>query len=498
MSRHRVRLFAVVAAVAAATTALVVLGQDKPELTTSSRQAYALYLQGEERLNAFQFAAAESLLQGAVKLDGGFAMAHAALGEACASSGVGKEAKRQYALADSLARLLPREDERLLVQLRLPGVSGKSQTAPTARDSLITLAQKRLPGHPLVLRARALRFRDLGDTEEEEAAWREVLRADPNYSRAYNWLGYLAAGQGRYIEALSYLRRYAFLAPDIANPHDSLGEIYTYMGELDAAEQEFRLALELQQDFYPSLLGLARVYLAQGRLRRALEILDQTRVQFAGTGVADAIDAFTVGQLFDQGYPHLALPSLARLSAAQPKSEEAAWLRSLVMAHEGRLTEARALGDSLLGVWRASPRYAKLEQTRRRVECRDQALRAVLSGAHGEPTQEVAAWGKALIEAHTFPPHERWSLQWRYAESLARLAQPEAALEQAREILAVNPRLIGPLLLQARCALELGRAEEARAAFTSLDAALARADADLPAVATADSLRRQLAARPAS
>ena len=495
MSRHRVRLFAVVAAVVAGTTALVVLGQDRPELTTTSRQAYTLYLQGEERLNAFQFAAAESLLQEAVRLDGGFAMAHAALGEAFSSSGKSQAAKRQIVLADSLARLLPREDERLLVQLRLPGNAGKTHAV---RDSLISLAQKRLPEHPLVLKAKALRFRDLGDAEEEEAAWREVLRADPNYARAYNWLGYLAAGQGRYLEALSYLRRYAFLAPDIANPHDSLGEIYTYMGELDAAEQEYRQALQLQPEFYPSLLGLARVYLAQGRLRRALDVLDQTRVQFAGTGVASTIDAFTAGQLFDQGYPDLALASLARLSVAQPKSEEAAWMRSLVLAHRGRLTEARALGDSLLSVWRASPRYAGLDLERRRVECNDHVLRALLSGAQREPTQEVAAWGKALIEAHRFPPHERWSLQWRYAESLARLAQPEAALEQTREILAVNPRLIGPLLLQARCTLDLGRLEEARTAFVSLDAALARADADLPAVAAADSLRRRLTGRPIS
>ncbi len=262
MSRHRARLFAVIAAVVAGTTALVVLGQDRPELTTTSRQAYTLYLQGEERLNAFQFAAAESLLQEAVRLDGGFAMAHAALGEAFSSNGNSQAARRQIVLADSLARLLPREDERLLVQLRLPGNAGK---AHAVRDSLLSLAQKRLPEHPLVLKAKALRFRDLGDAEGEEAAWRAVLRADPNYARAYNWLGYLAAGQGRYLEALSYLRRYAFLAPDIANPHDSLGEIYTYMGELDAAEQEYRQALQLQPEFYPSLLGLARVYLAQGR-----------------------------------------------------------------------------------------------------------------------------------------------------------------------------------------------------------------------------------------
>ncbi|MHB8078114.1 MAG: tetratricopeptide repeat protein, partial [Candidatus Krumholzibacteriia bacterium] len=481
--------------VAAATTALVVLGQDRPEFTTGSRQAYALYQQGEERLNAFQTAAAESLLREAVTLDGNFAMARAALGEVLVSRGQNPAAKRQIILADSLARLLPREDERLLVQLRLPDLSGKNHVA---RDSLLAVAGRRLPRHPLLLRAKALRFRDQGDTDREEAAWREVLRADPNYARAYNWLGYLAAGQGRYLEALSYLRRYAFLAPDLANPHDSLGEIYTYMGELDAAEQEFRQALQLQPDFYPSLLGLARVYLAQGRLHRALDVLDQTRAQFAGTGVATAIDAFTAGQLFDQGYPQLALAPLARLSVAEPKSEEAAWMRSLVLAHEGHVAAARALGDSLLAIWRASPRYATLDLTRRRVECRDQVLRALISGVQREPTREVAAWGKALIEAHRFPPHERWSLQWRYAESLERLAQPAAALEQTREILAVNPRLIGPLLLQARCALELGRADEARTAFVPLDAALARADADLPAVATADSLRRLLPARPIS
>ena len=117
--RRRLILPLVLVAVTAATAAIVVIGQDRPEYTTAAPRAYSLYVQGEERANAFQFARAESLLRAAIALDPGFAMAHAALSEVLASRAVGGAAKHERVLADSLASRLPREDERLLVRVRL-------------------------------------------------------------------------------------------------------------------------------------------------------------------------------------------------------------------------------------------------------------------------------------------------------------------------------------------------------------------------------------------
>ncbi len=481
--------------------ALVVLGQDRPEFTTRSSRAWQLYQQGEERLQAFQWSLSDSLLQEAVRLDPGFAMAQAALAYNEALQGAGKaRVLARVALADSLARQLPDENERMLVQLRLCDVlkAGNSR-----RDSLLGILEKRLPRHPLVIIGRATAAQLRGDTEAHEAAWRELLRIDPNHARAYNYLGYAAAQRGRYEEAMAHLRRYAYVAPDLANPHDSLGEVLIWTGDYDAAERELLEALRKQPDFVASIRNLANVYVAQGRLRKADELLAQTRDQLAGTEMQAALDDFTAGLWFHFGHLDRARAAVDRLAgwetAATRKPGRAGVLaRLLRLGSAGRAAEAQALCDSLAAATRESPHYRDSEQGRRELEADLHVYQALLYELVGEPTGAMAEWGRALVELAREPPHRRWWLQWRYGESLLRLAQPAEALSQADAILGVNPNLTGPLLMRARCLLELDRRDEARAVLDRLDALLARADRDLPALAAADSLRRRLAPAPSS
>ena len=65
-------------------------------------------------------------------------------------------------------------------------------------------------------------------------------------------LGYLELNRGNYDQAIEYMQKYAFLAPDLANPHDSLGEVLMTIGRYEEAEQEFRAAVRMQPDFYHS------------------------------------------------------------------------------------------------------------------------------------------------------------------------------------------------------------------------------------------------------
>ncbi len=468
--------------------ALATRGTHQPEFTTSSPEAYALYLKGEDHLDAFQFQEADAALTAALRLDPGFAMAHAALAEVKGGMATRGDWDTHRAAADSLARLLKDENERMLVQLRL-SLFDKSQ-APN--DSLLALLCERRPRHRQVLIARARAAARDRNHAEEEKAWRELLRVDPNYARAWNWLGYAAAGKGRYEEALSHLQKYAFVAPGIANPHDSLGEILMHMGRYEEAEREFTLALQIQPDFFYSLLNLARLYALQGRLAKAAEILERVRSEFSGTPMAERMDLMAAEAYFQHGMFAQARAALVRYLAGAADSEAAGFYRGLVLAAGGRAADGLALVDSLGAALGKKPPYRDSDLARRSLDVRLREFQAMIFELQGEPAQALEAWGRALAAAHVWPPHERWFFQQRYGDILLQVEQPAAALEQAEQILAFNPRLIPPLLLRARSLAALNRQEEARQALAQLRAALALADPDLPAVAAADSLTQRL------
>ncbi len=484
-------------AVAGIATALTVLGQDRPEFTTRSDRAWALYQAGEARLRAFQWAAADSLLSEAVRLDPDFAMAQATLAYNRALWGRKGGVKERIALADSLARNLTRENERMLVQLRLCDVDKKWNAK---KDSLLSILVERLPRHPLVIVARANAAMIRGDNEAHESAYRELLDIDPNYASAYNYLGYAAARRGRYEEALSHLRRYAFLAPDLANPHDSLGEVLIWIGDYEAAERELLDAWRKQPDFIASVSNLITVYVAQGRLAKAEELIERTRTELAGTGMDLAFDDHLLGVWFHYGYLERGAQVAARLArkavAEQWVSRASVMHRVIRLASSGQAAAAQSLCDSLAVAGRDSHSYKSSQTARRRIEAEIHIYQAMAYELLGEPTAAMAEWGRALVEMNREPPHERWWVHWRYGESLLALGQAAGALVQAEQVLSTNASLTGPLLLRTKALSSLGRPEEARQALALADAALSLADPGSPARAVADSLRALLRPSP--
>ena len=90
-------------------------------------------------------------------------------------------------------------------------------------------------------------------TTEALAEYERLLTVNPNYAYAYNMLGYAAAARGDFAKAEDYLKRYRYLAPDQANPLDSLGELYALVGRYDEAEDVLKKALAIKGDFFPAL-----------------------------------------------------------------------------------------------------------------------------------------------------------------------------------------------------------------------------------------------------
>jgi Flp pilus assembly protein TadD len=60
------------------------------------------------------------------------------------------------------------------------------------------------------------------------------------------------------------LKKYQFMAPDQANPYDSLGEVQAYSGRYDEAIANLNRAVALKPDFFESYGHLGAAYEGKG------------------------------------------------------------------------------------------------------------------------------------------------------------------------------------------------------------------------------------------
>ncbi len=228
--------------------------------STKSPAALQEFLAGRQALEKFYQVEAADHFRAAVAADPGFCMAHFFLAGVLTSMGQrdAGEAELTRALAADPSALMPRE--RALVEV------ARLQHEHKANEVFRALEQyaKEFPGDPDVTRSLAEICQARGDLEAA-ARWCQVtLEAAPNDALSYNMLGYIEMGRGNFAQAEANLRRYAFIAPDQANPHDSLGELYTVLGRWDDALKEFDLALKANPRFFLSWTHIARVDALRG------------------------------------------------------------------------------------------------------------------------------------------------------------------------------------------------------------------------------------------
>jgi len=111
----------------------------------------------------------------------------------------------------------------------------------------------------------------VGDFDSSVAYFERLLKLEPEFHPALNYLGYMLADQGvRLQESKAMIER--ALAQDSLNPAylDSYGWVLFKMGNLIEAEKYIKRALDLMEDADPVIYDhLAEIYYAQGRVEDA-------------------------------------------------------------------------------------------------------------------------------------------------------------------------------------------------------------------------------------
>ena len=217
------------------------------EVTTISLEAYNNFLRGREDYERFYYGDARRYLERAIEIDPEFAMAYSYLVRvyiALDNSAAAEEALKKLEKYGS--RVSGKEG--LYIKAQLAGRSKEKGKA----DEQQALLQKIVSEYPEEKRARldlAAGYFSQKKFDEAIAELSELLKLDPKFGPALNLIAYAYGNQNKNDLAIKYFQEYAAASPSDANPYDSMGELYFYMGNWDKAEENFKEAIRLKPDF---------------------------------------------------------------------------------------------------------------------------------------------------------------------------------------------------------------------------------------------------------
>jgi serine/threonine protein kinase/Tfp pilus assembly protein PilF len=217
------------------------------EATTASLEAYNFFLRGREDYEKFYFADARRNLERAVELDPEFAMAYSYLVRVYNALGNSPAAEEAVKKLEQYGHRVSGK-EGLYIQALL-SMRSKDKAK---EDQFIAINRKIIADYPEEKRARldlAARLNAMGKFEEAISVLDELLKLDPAFGPGLNLIAYAYGNQNKTDLAIQYFQKYAAVSPGDANPYDSMGELYFFMGKWDAAVEQFKEAIRIRPDF---------------------------------------------------------------------------------------------------------------------------------------------------------------------------------------------------------------------------------------------------------
>ncbi len=246
-------------------------------------KARELYVRGKGQLTGpgADFDAAANAFQRAIQLDGRYAMAHAALGDAYLrkyrATLDASFLRRAQASADEAIALASSVAYAHVIRGRVYQASGQNERA-------VRELQTALGIDPAVVDARrglAEIFEAEGDLQAAEDVYRQEIAASPHYFAPHVNYGSFLIKRGRYREAETSLVNGMRYAPDNSRAIGNLAGLYIFTERLAAAETELKRGLALKPDVVVCN-NLAWVQIYQGKFPEAVQFMEQAvRLPFA-------------------------------------------------------------------------------------------------------------------------------------------------------------------------------------------------------------------------
>ncbi len=223
--------------------------KEKMPITASSEEAMKEYLEGRNLTENLRGQESLPYFKKAIELDEKFAMAY--IGYAFnypAAKGFFENLNKAVALVDKVS-----EGEKTYILGVDAGVSGKPKAQQKYFEKLVEMYPDDERAHNFL--GNNYFGQQLFD--EAIAEFNKAVEINPNYAAPYNSLGYAYRPLEKYDEAEKAFKRYIELIPDDPNPYDSYAELMLKMGEFDKSITNYEKALEKDNNFVASYLGIA-------------------------------------------------------------------------------------------------------------------------------------------------------------------------------------------------------------------------------------------------
>jgi serine/threonine protein kinase/tetratricopeptide (TPR) repeat protein len=241
------------------------------EMSTSSPEAYRLYVIGKERAENLDADKAAEYLEKAIGIDQEFVMAYEVLGMAYIVSAKFNEARKAFTKAMELSARASEKDRLLIEADYALWVEGNQEKAAMLFKEIV----QRYPEDKWAHHNLAPILISQGQFADAVKECQESIRLDPEFGAAFNILGYAYHKSGESEKAIDALKTYITLTPGEANPWDTLGYVYTEMGKIDEAIVSYKEALKIQPDFYISNMAISYLYAFKEDYAAALDSIDR-------------------------------------------------------------------------------------------------------------------------------------------------------------------------------------------------------------------------------
>ena len=233
----------------------------KIAVTTSSEEARKEYLAGRDLQEKLRITDSIAHFDKAISLDPNFALAE------LNRANVSPTAKEFFDHLNKAVTLSAKasDGERMLIQATEAGANAN----PTKQKEIL---EQLVAAYPNDERAHF----NLGgyyfgqqDFAQAITHYKKATEIAPDYSTAYNILGYAYRQNEAYSDAENAFKRYIELIPNDPNPYDSYAELLLKMGRFDEAITQYNKALGIDSNFLNSHFGIAAALAYQGKANEA-------------------------------------------------------------------------------------------------------------------------------------------------------------------------------------------------------------------------------------
>ncbi len=319
-------------------------GGGKIPVTTASAEARAEFLQGRVLYEKSQDTESRAHFQKALSLDPTFAWAELALANAAPTRGeFFDHLHKAVALADKAS-----SGERLLILAAEAGATANPARQKNYFEQLVAAYPNDERAH-FYLAGYYFGQQDYAPSIEH---YKKATELAPDYSNAYNLLGYAYRQSGDYASSEKAFQKYIELLPRDPNPYDSYAELLLKMGRFDDSIVQYRKALEIDPNFLNAYQGLAMDLLYSGKPGEVeKELADCLKAARSDGETRQALFARMIVHL-DQGQTPRALSDLDEQYALGEKTKDVPamasdrGLKGLLYAEGGKADAAKKEYDA--------------------------------------------------------------------------------------------------------------------------------------------------------